>query len=102
MQIAEDPRIAGAPQIAGGLKLMGPPDCSWPFRLLKAPQIAGGPSDCWGPLRWLGPLCIAVNLHNPLLVTPLKLLFYRPIYQFEPTKGACRYLNRYLTPIYFY
>ena len=44
------PQIAGAPRIAGGLS-----DGWVPFRLLRAPQIAGGPSDCWWALRWLGP-----------------------------------------------
>ena len=54
------PSIAGARQIA-----RGPSDCWGPLRLLgpqvagapqidAAPQIVGDPSDCWGPLRLLG------------------------------------------------
>ena len=41
------------PQIAGALRLLG------------APQIAGGLSDCWGPLRLLGALvhCTTCTTH---------------------------------------
>ena len=57
-----DSQLLGAPQIAGG-----PSDCWGPLRLLglrlldapqvdRAPQIVGGPSDCWEPFKLLGPL----------------------------------------------
>ena len=58
------PRTAGALRFLGLLRLMGPLILSGALQI-KGPHIPGGPSDNWGPLRWLGALvhCTTCTTH---------------------------------------